>query len=256
MFRFAVALTCFLLCTLSCLTQCVPDEAGSPADTRRIESSPVAGSRSRSLPSAASRISVVRLSVPRKARQLYDKAAKMFAIHRFSDALKPLNQAIALHARFPEALTLRGTTQFNLQRMDEAEKDYQAAIQADPTFGPAYVYLADLYNVERRFDDALAIMQQANSQHSGSWSGQYETAWALLGNKQYDRALKIAEAGLRSNPDQKSLLHLARAHALAGLRMFPQAIRELQTYLTSHPPENNAQQARSLLEEIESGAGQ
>ena len=85
------------------------------------------------------------------------------------------------------------------------------------------------------------------------WDVQYELARALIGKKQYRRALSVRETSLRK--EHGSLLHLARAHALAGLGKYPQARSELEEYLRFNPGSEGAQDARNLLEIINHGFG-
>jgi tetratricopeptide (TPR) repeat protein len=135
--------------------------------------------------------------------------------------------------------------QLNLNQWEAAEQKLQAAIRSDSAFPSAYVVLGDLYNRELRFDDALATMEQAVALIPDSWLVHYEIARALIGKHQYDLALTISDAALRNN--HGTLLHIARAHALAGLKRYPQAIAELRAYLHYQPVGEGSQQAREML---------
>ena len=194
-------------------------------------------------------ISMVRLRVPRKSRELYEKARKAFAKHRYAEAQHMLNQALQGYSSFPEALVMSGYIQICLSEWELAEQNLLAAARTDPTYGLAPIVLADLYNTERRFDDALAAARQAAVLIPDSWVVQFEMARALLGKGQYHSALSIGDAALRANGG--TLLHVLKAHALIGLERYPEAVTELQTYLQYQPLGELSENAHDLLDQIQ-----
>ena len=177
-------------------------------------------------------VSIVRLRVPRKSRELYEKARNAFGKHRYAEAQHMLHQALQGYSAFPEALTMSGYIQICL--------------------GLAHIVLADLYNTERRFDDALAAARRAVALMPDSWVVQFEMARALLGNGQYDSALRISDAALGANGG--TLLHVLKAHALIGLERYPEAVTELQMYLQYQPLGELSQNAHDLLDQIQGAA--
>lgn len=202
---------------------------------------------------AEQQISVVRLRVPEKARALYNKAWDYFVRRKLPEAEKKLGETLKIHPAFPEALTLRGAVRSDMQQWQGAEEDLEASIHCDPNFAPAYLGLAGVYSEQRRFEDALAIIAKVETLIPGVSSLQYETARALIGTSQYERAVMVVDEALARDPDnvEAPLLHLAKAHALAGLGRYSPAATELETYLSSPEPPEEAAQARDLLNRIE-----
>ena len=194
-------------------------------------------------------ISTVRLNVPRKARSHYEKAIKPFAKHRYVEAQTQLDQALHLYQAFPEALTLLGYIQLDLQQWESAEHSLQAAIRSDPTYGLAYLVLSHLYNMQGRFDEAIAMSQRANALMPDDWMVAYEMCTSLIKTQQYAMALNLGDAALRTN--RGSILHVAKAHALLGLNRYSEAVAELRTYLSYQPTGEGSQDARNLLEWIQ-----
>jgi tetratricopeptide (TPR) repeat protein len=194
-------------------------------------------------------ISVVRLREPRKARELYESARKAFRKRKFAEAEEKLNRALLLYPSFPEALTMRGYIQIDLNRWELAEQSLQDAVRSDPTSEMAYRLLAGLYNREQRFDDALLASQRAAELTPDSWADQYELARALIGKHQYALALKVSDASLGA--DRGTLLHMAKAHALIGLDRYPEAASELHTYLRYQPAGEGSADAHELLNQIQ-----
>lgn len=197
-------------------------------------------------------ISIARLRVPRKARELCEKAQKQVLKHEYPEAQEKLNQALQLYPAYPEALTMSGFIQLNTNQLSSAELSLQAAVKSDPTFALAFLLLGELYSRELRFDDALAVSQRAFQLVPNDWNTQYQFCRALIGTHQYAPALRVSEAALRAN--RGTLLHIARAHALLGLGRYTEAATELRTYLQYQPTGEGAEDAHDLLAKIQSPA--
>ncbi|HXJ86333.1 MAG TPA: tetratricopeptide repeat protein [Candidatus Binatia bacterium] len=208
-----------------------------------------ANTRVRSFGPPDARISVVRLKVPLNARRLYEAALHAWGKHASAEAQKRLDQALEIDSTFPEALTLRGAIEAAYQRWDSAEQNLSAAIQIDPGYSPAYVILAAVYNAQSRYDEAQAAIEQALSAGACTWSVQYEIARAMIGKGDYADALAVTETALRSN--HGALIHLAKAHAMLGLGRYPEATVELRTYLRDDPNGDGSEDARDLLQRLE-----
>jgi tetratricopeptide (TPR) repeat protein len=155
---------------------------------------------------------------------------------------------LQIDARFPEALTLSAFIQATRQQWAYAEQSLQVAIQGDPGFGPAYIVLAGVYNTQLRFDDAQRATQRALSAGITAWAVQYEIARSFIGKGQYERALAVTDAALRSQ--HGALIHLAKAHALLGLHRYAPALDELRTFLHDQPSGDGSQEARTLLQQV------
>jgi len=142
-------------------------------------------------------------------------------------------------------LTLYGLLRASSQQWSTAEVSLLSAIRTDPGYSLAYVVLAGVYNGQLRFDDPQEAINQALSAGVDTWDVQYEIARSLIGKQEYDRVLSITETAQhrKHNP----LLHLAKAHALLGLKRYRQSITELQTYLHHEPNDEGSRNARNLL---------
>lgn len=201
------------------------------------------------LPLSTQTISTARMRVPRKARKLYDAAAKPFRKRDYAEAQGKLDRALHLYPAFPEALVMQGFMQIDLNEWEAAEQSLQAAVRSDPTYGWAYLLLSDLYNQQRRFDDALTMSQRAVQLIPNVWFAHYEMCQALMGKEQFAQALVASDAVLNSN--RGTLLHLAKAHALIGLGRYQEAAIELRAYLQYQPAGEGSRDAHDLLEQIQ-----
>jgi tetratricopeptide (TPR) repeat protein len=248
MSRCIVLFSTILLFSTAALPQPLTDSPGNELSPSDNASSSLSTPR-RGVARTETRVSVARLKVPPKVRRLYDNAVRAVLKHKYKEARQKLDRALRMYAWFPEALTLSGALQMNEQQSAAAEENLQQAIRTDPDYSPAYAVLAGLYNSQARFDDALQAAQRAEGLDSRAWGIQYELARAWIGKREYRRALEISEDALHRK--HATLLHLAKAHALAGLGNYSQAQSELQAYLRFQPLGAGAEDARTLLQQIQ-----
>lgn len=164
------------------------------------------------------------------------------------EAQAKLDRALKIYPGFPDALVFSGFMQGSQGNWHQAEEHIQAAIQSDPNYCPAYIILAGIYNTEGRYDEAQEAAQQPVCAGANSWTLQYEIARVLIGKGEYEHALAITDASLRGN--HGSLMHVARAHALLGLRRYLEATTELRNYLHYQPSGEGSQDARDILERL------
>ncbi|HTT22987.1 MAG TPA: tetratricopeptide repeat protein [Candidatus Sulfotelmatobacter sp.] len=248
MVRHLVAFFFCVLLSLPSVAQALAGQLTPPASNDADQPvQPAPRVRSAGPPEAP--ISIARLKVPRKARTLYEAALHAWGKHASAEAQKKLDQALKIDSKFPEALALRGGIEAAYQQWDSAEQSLRAAIQIDPGYSPAYVILAGVYNTQSRYDEARMTTEQALSAGASNWSVQYEIARAMIGKGQYENALAVTEAALRSN--HGALIHLAKAHAMLGLGKYPEASVELRTYLHDDPNGDGSNAARDLLQRVE-----
>ena len=249
MFRNLVLFALFLLLSMYSIAQ---DLGQQPArhSLSNFDQNSTEISTARSVARIDARISVRRLKVPRKARQLYEKALEAWGKHAGADAQQKVDQALHLDPTFPDALTLLGGIQAANQQWDAAERSVRAAIQSDPDYPPAYVVLAGICNTQQRYDEAQEAAEHALQAGAATWSVEYEMARALIGKEKYENAIAISDAALLSS--HGSLMHLAKAHAMLGLQRYTEAAAELRTYLRDDPAGEGVQNARDLLEQLQS----
>ena len=251
MFRFIVLILLSSGCSLLSLptaAQTIRDSATAPAP-HNVEQPAKLDAEGGSQGTAEARVSIARLRVPRKARQLYEKAIAAWEKQNSADAQGKVDQALKIDPAFPEALTLRGFMQATDQRWQSAEGTLRASIRSDPNYYAAYVILAGVYNSQGRYDEAQEAAQQAISAGIHNWTVQYEVARVLIGKGEYENALAITDEALRSK--HGSLLHVAKAHALLGLHRYPEAATELRNYLRYEPTGVGAPDAHAILDRMQ-----
>jgi hypothetical protein len=195
-------------------------------------------------------VSVNALKVPAGAKKAFDAANRFLQNNDITNAWKQVNKALQACPTYAPALTLRGVLKTDGNQLQEAVTDFDAALQADRSYGLAYVGLASDYNLMGHFDDALRILDQASSQTAPSWQTHLETSKALLGKGIFDHALLHANQAANMLGRDFALLNLIKAYAYLGLKDKISAATELRHYLEQDSSSERAGKARTLLAEI------
>lgn len=195
-------------------------------------------------------VCVDQLRVPDKARKAYSRAIEAYLRNRLKETEVFADKAIEIYPRFAQALTLRGVIRLTNRRFAEADQDLLAAIQADPGNHATYVILAESYNAQGRFDEALEMSKKSITLWSDSWLGYYELARSMVGKRQYASALEALDKTEQTRPTAFSVAHVVRAYALAGLQNYREASLEIQHYLAEDPNGPGVPASQELLQQI------
>ena len=201
---------------------------------------------STSAPDGSSSVSVAQFKVPDRARKIYQKGNEALQKNKLDDAKKYAEKALEIYPTFAEALTLRGILRMNDGATGDGIADFNAAIKADPNYALAYTTLGAAFNQMQKFGDATRTLLRAVAIQPRSWQAYYELAKASLGQGDYKTALKNVSKACEISQEYAPV-HLVRAHALLGLKMYEDAVGELELYLTQEPSGSSADSARKTL---------
>ncbi|MGE0679689.1 MAG: tetratricopeptide repeat protein [Candidatus Binatia bacterium] len=110
----------------------------------------------------------------------------------------------------------RGAAARQQGRLDDAVRDLQEAIKADPSSGTAHLELGQTYEESGRTTEALQEYQAAVDADAKNIIAQLRLGQALNAQNQYEQALTAFTAVLTSNPDK------AEAYEGLGIAYFHQ----------------------------------
>lgn len=198
-----------------------------------------------------SAISVVRLKIPQKARDRYNKAAQAYIRGKLDQAVKAVNQSLAIDPQNPEALTLRGLIACRNQNAAAAIADFQQSIDVDPTYEPAYTAMSAIFNSQGKYDDAARTTERAIAVNPNAWQGYFEMAKAMLGKGLYQKALQVANKAESLAPSGVAGIHLLKAYALVPLKLYKEAGTELQAFLSHAPRGQDTSGVKVLLAKVQ-----
>lgn len=195
-------------------------------------------------------VSVAQMQVPDKARRLLEKAQTALDKRKLQEANRYVTEALAVHPDFAEALTMRGLMDLDAKRLDDAATNLEKSIQADRSYGMGFIVLGAVYNLQSRFDDAIRVLDRGLTLMPQSWQGMFELGKAELGKGNYEAAIRRLNKASDLAAVQYPPLHLAKAHALLGMKNFSEASSELEAYLELDPKSANAPAVRESLDQV------
>ena len=200
-------------------------------------------------------VSVAQMLVPDQARKYYRRGLDAYRHGHDDEAQSNIEQALLIAPEYADALTLRGMIEMQRHDLQAAQGYLEHAIRIDSSSAAAYVALGAVYNHEGRYDDALQASERSTSLSPRTWQGYFEMAKAAVGKGMYQKALLLARQAERFGGGGFSSLHLVKACALYPLKLYKDAREEVQTVLLHEPKSPSAQQAQSLLAEINAASG-
>jgi tetratricopeptide (TPR) repeat protein len=195
-------------------------------------------------------VSVAQMKVPEKARNLLAKAQAALDKRKLTEADQYVTAALKVYPDFAEALTMRGLMALDGKRLDDAAESLEKSIQADSNYANGYVVLGAVYNMQSKFDDAIRVLDRGLTLMPQSWQAMFELGKAELAKGDYEAALRRLNKAGDLAPQEYPPLHLAKAHALLGMKNFSEASSELEAYLEQDPESPNATAVRESLDQV------
>jgi len=202
-----------------------------------------------------SSVSVAQYKVPSKARNEFKKASESLQKQKKDEATQHLAKALEIYPNFAEALTLRAIMSMDAKDDKSALADLDSAIKIDPSYAFAYFALGATFNSLSRFDDAVRTLERGVAIAPTAWQGYFELGKAQLGKGQFQMALRQLDKAQSLVQQSYPSLHLVKAHALLSLKQYPDAMNELQLFLSEAPNDSRSANARDTLEEVKAFVG-
>lgn len=193
-------------------------------------------------------VSVAQYKVPGKARDELKKANKLIGERKSDDAMKHVENALAIYPNYADAYTMRGILKMDAHDLEGAVADLQKAIEIDGNYPLAYIVMGAAKNLDGKFDDAIRALERAQALAPTSWQACFEMGKALVGKSKYQEALNQLGRAQVLVPREYPLIHLVKAHAMLALSNYSDAMSELQIYLDKEPNGPNSAQAQKMLD--------
>ncbi|MFZ1325479.1 MAG: FecR domain-containing protein [Candidatus Contendobacter sp.] len=155
-------------------------------------------------------------------------------------ARQALDQALALDARDPLALSLRSNLELVQNRKAQARADAERAIAADPSSATAYLSLSLVQQAEFDLEGALASARQAVERDPHHVRALVQESSLLFGTGRLQEALRVAKQARHQAPEDAMVntiwgfLQLARHRIDQGQTAFHNAIRQDSTLGLPH----------------------
>jgi Tfp pilus assembly protein PilF len=198
-------------------------------------------------------VSVNTMTVPKEARDAFDKARKLGTEKKFDEAVADLNKAVAIFPQYAAAWSLMGEIHRLQNQFEPAKTEYAKALAADPKFVSPYFGLAAMAVVENKWTEAAQFTDQLIRLNSTAYPLAYFfNAAANLNLGKLDAAELSARKfqqvdRAHTRPDIALLL----ANILTGEHQYAEAAQLYRDYLALKPDAPNAQALKNEAQRLE-----
>ena len=198
-------------------------------------------------------ISVNQLLTPDKALRSASRARQFLFRGQIDKAQKEITTALHQSPNYAVALDIQAVIHLHTGDLDAAAREFQAAINADPAIGQAYIGLGILLIARKQYKQALIPLDRAESLLPNIWIVYFETAIADLATGNLDASLKqirYAESFAAPDPGRKSGTAFVRALVSIKLRDFKTATRFMLDAIKFDPHGRYAPSAQVKIDQM------
>lgn len=192
----------------------------------------------------------------RKALQdQYVAAIGLVDAGKYDEGIVALNAVITETGGCSVCQVRIGDAQWKKGDEAAAEASYKAAIASDPNVADAYAQLANLYNKQKKFDEAAEMSKKANELTGGGTAGGGNASVIFNQGIIFWNQSKVAEAKAQFEQAVKIDPALADAHYWLGMARInegdmPGSKAAFEQYLKLAPTGQHAETAKGILASI------
>lgn len=185
------------------------------------------------------------------ATKTFDEGVALSQANKDDEAIAKFNEVIAQIEKCGECHVNIGAIHAKNKRYADAEASFKKAIEYNPGLVDAYNGLANIYNAQKRFDEAGKMSAEAAK--AGGGGGSASTVFnqaVILWNSG-----KIAEAKAQFEEAIKLDPTLAEAHYWLGMALvnegkLPDAVKLFEKYIELAPTGQYADQAKGIVAQL------
>ena len=152
------------------------------------------------------------------------------------EAIKYLQQAVALDPGNERNLRAMGTVYVDLEQYDEAIAAFEKAIAIAPTLD-SYALLGESYRITKKYDLAEESLRDALRLGPTEYNVYVRLANVYFDNEKYDQALENLQKAIALDP-KREYAYLGMAETYAKLKDFPRAIENQKIVVNISPVAN------------------
>lgn len=183
------------------------------------------------------------------AEKTFNEAVALSQAGQDDDAIAKFTEVNAqIENKCAECLVNVGAIHTKNKRYDEAEKAYKAALEVNPEQSDAFNGLANVYNAQKKFDEAAKMSGEAAklvaAKGGGSASAVFNQGVSLWNAGKIQEAKTQFEEALKLDPNYADA-HFLLGKAHINLGQLKEAALEFETYLRLAPDGPNAKEAQT-----------
>lgn len=201
--------------------------------------------------------SLTSASAPKDAKKAYEKGVEAGKKGKFPDAETQLQKAVELYPKYAVAWNELGRAQEAQNKLEDAQKSYQQAVQADDRYISPYLQIAQIALREKKWPEVIETTNRVIKLDPYSYPGAYYlNAVANLQEQKLDAAEKSARETIKLDRDHKFLkIGHVLGVILAQKQDYAGALVEMKSYLAQRPDGSDADFVRKQIAELEKVTG-
>lgn len=185
------------------------------------------------------------------ATKTFDEGVALSQANKDDEAIAKFNEVIAQIEKCGECHVNIGAIHAKNKRYADAEASFKKAIEYNPGLVDAYNGLANIYNAQKRFDEAGKMSAEAAKAGGGGSSASTVFNQAVI----LWNSGKIAEAKAQFEEAIKLDPTLAEAHYWLGMALvnegkLPDAVKLFEKYIELAPTGQYADQAKGIVAQL------
>jgi tetratricopeptide (TPR) repeat protein len=188
-------------------------------------------------------VSAKRLGVPAKAWPHLAAAHREFSKMNFDEASRQVEIALQADPDCSQAFSMRAFIKLAEKDSQGAVSDAKHAASLDPGDAEPFIALAIAYNSLKDFHQAEESVRHALKLSPDSWQGRLELAKSLYGQGEPVLALCELDLGNIDFPD----VHLVRGNVLMRLGRRQEAVEDFEAFLREAPGDARGEQIRGIV---------
>jgi tetratricopeptide (TPR) repeat protein len=180
-------------------------------------------------------------------QSLYEKSLEASRKNIPDEGIALLQQVVQNDPKDFVAWTDLGTAQFKKAKYDEAEKAYNKALEAKPTFIVALMNFGKLRMAQKNFEGAIEIFTRAVTEQPQSPDANHYLGESYLQVKKGSKAVGYLNKAIELDPLGKADIHLRLATLYNGANMKDKAALEYEKFLTKKPDYPDKQKLQQYI---------
>ena len=188
-------------------------------------------------------VSAKRLGVPAKAWTHLAAAHREFSRMNFDEASREVDSALRADPACAQAFSMRAFIKLAEKDPAGAVDDAKRAASLDPGDAESFIALTMAYNSLNDFQRAEETIRHALRLRPDSWQGRLELAKSFYGQGELVLALCELDLANIDFPDA----HLVRANVLMRLERRQEAVEEFGAFLREAPKDPRGEQIRRIV---------
>jgi len=201
-------------------------------------------------------LSKLDLKAPGRAQREYEKGLRLFVRKDFQNAAEHLTEAIEIYPNFVSAHNALGCTYFSAGQNDSAVREFNKAIQLDDHLSTSYMNLGRVELALSQTSAAQTALEKAFSITPLNSNVVRALAYTQYLNHDYAGAIQTAQQAHSHTHPGIAVVHYFAAAAWQAQNHLTETRDELETFLTEDPNSPFAEQAKQIIQQIQTAEAQ